>query len=109
MIVRIRGRCRLEGESGTYMSFSNVKGALYSFSLRPSLFFPTGFYCFLAKFLMRQHGKHHLVVTGTRGSVEGKHYCVPCQTRTLSIGYPSRIWIRYFLHQYGLYLVFLYI
>ena len=27
------------------------------------------------------------------GTVVGKHYCVPCQTRTLSIGYPSRIWI----------------
>ena len=72
------------------------------------IFIPLGF-CYLARFLMRQHGKHHLVVTGTRGSVEEKHYCVPCQTRTLSIGYPSRIWIRYFLHQYGLYLVFLYI
>ena len=31
MIVGIRGRCRLEGESDTYMSLSNVKGALYSF------------------------------------------------------------------------------
>ena len=71
MIVGIRGRCRLEGESGTYMSLSNVNGALYSFSLRPRLFFPTGFYCYLARFLMRQHGKHHLVVTGTRGSVVG--------------------------------------
>ena len=57
MIVGIRGRCRLEGESGTYMSLSNVKGALYSFSLRPRLFFPTGFYCYLARFLMRQQWK----------------------------------------------------
>ena len=71
MIVGIRGRCRLEGESSTYMSLSNVKGALYFFSLRPRLFFPLGFYCYLARFLMRQHGKRHLVVTGTRGSVVG--------------------------------------
>ena len=109
MIVGIRGRCRHQVESDTYISLSNVNDALYSFFLRPKLFFPTGFYCYLARFLMRQHGKHHLVVTGTRGSVVGKHYCVRCQTRTLSIGYPSRIWIRYFLYQYRLYLVFLYI
>ena len=75
--------CRNQGESGTYMSLSNVKGALYSFSLRPRLFSPTGFYCYLVRFLMRQHGKHHLVVTGTRGSVEGSYYYVLCQTRTL--------------------------
>ena len=70
--VKIRGRCRHKQESDTYMLLSNVKGALYSFVLRPR-FILSHWVLLLGKVLMRQHYMHHLCLwLGTKGSVEGK-------------------------------------
>jgi hypothetical protein len=58
------------------MSFSNVKGALYSYCLRLRLFFPRGFYCYFARFLMREHEKHYLVLTPSFDWHKGKYLSI---------------------------------
>ena len=49
MIVRIRGRCRLEGESGTYMSFFKCEGCVVLFFPSTKVIFPTEFLLLLGK------------------------------------------------------------
>ena len=43
-----------------YMTLSNVKGALYSFCPLTKVIFTHEVFCYLARFLMRQHYVHHI-------------------------------------------------
>ena len=78
--VKIRGRCKLQGESSTYIHVTiKCEGCVVLFFSydQGSVFLPQGF-CDLTRFLTRQQiSTIGISARGTRGSVLGYSLCVP--------------------------------
>ena len=88
--VRIRGRCRHKEESDSYMSLSNVKGALYSFVLRPR-FILSHWVLLLGKVLTRQHYMHPCIdylSSLIKGKIRGSY-----RLQRESLTHHSKVWL----------------